>query len=152
MLDVVQALPLHSNSLAMSMNGPKVPQLPTNHTSPDVPIDRPHRKNAIQFAPSCPCDTRQRITRSYRERRLCYDSQPCCPGPDLLRRQLRRPILCSRCRTMESRQRLRDLLAGDSLKDNGNWLSITGWSYQPEGPPQSQGWQSTYLGFNAPAG
>jgi hypothetical protein len=29
---------------------------------------------------------------------------------------------------------------------------ITGWSCQADGSPQSEGWQPTYLGFNAPAG
>ncbi|KAK4503075.1 hypothetical protein PRZ48_006502 [Zasmidium cellare] len=39
----------------------------------------------------------------------------------------------------------------NSLSDRG-WGGITGWSCQPDGGPDANGWQPTYLGFNAPAG
>ncbi|KAF2171720.1 hypothetical protein M409DRAFT_17956 [Zasmidium cellare ATCC 36951] len=41
-------------------------------------------------------------------------------------------------------------LVGDN--DDENWATVSGWSCQPDGAPDANGWQPTYLGFNAAAG
>jgi hypothetical protein len=38
----------------------------------------------------------------------------------------------------------------NGLKNEHGDSYITGWSCQPDGSAQSEGWQPTYLGFNAP--